>query len=138
MTSSTLTGTKCEIAPRPDFSHSRRAKDDLTVSLADLPGGLLVSVHGTAGVANLDSLDSILTRVLATRPSLVVLDFVGLTMLSSLAMGMLISFRRSLARWGGRVKFASTSPSIRESLETARLTDLFELHATVEEAFASA
>ena len=46
MTSSTLTETNYEVAPRPDFAHSRRTKEGLTVSLANLPGGLLVSVNG--------------------------------------------------------------------------------------------
>src|SRR5262249_54491776 len=51
---------------------------------------------------------------------LVLLDFSELTLLSSLAMGLLVRFRRDLARWGGRVRIAGAQPSVRESLEVAR------------------
>jgi anti-anti-sigma regulatory factor len=41
-----------------------------------------------------------LLPLLARHTPLVVLDFSGLTFLASLAMGVLVTFRRDMARWG--------------------------------------
>jgi hypothetical protein len=51
---------------------------------------------------------------------------------------MLVGLRRDLGRWQGRVKLACLAPPIQETLRVARLTELFEVHATVEEALATA
>ena len=67
-----------------------------------------------------------------------VLDLSELSLLSSLAMGLLVRFRRDLARWGGRVTIAGARPPIRESLEVTGLVGLFELHAAVTDALAAA
>lgn len=117
------------VAPRP-------AKADLTVSLTELPQGLLVCAQGIASASCLAPLEFLLTRALARRPALVVLDFSELRFLSSLAMGFLLRFRSDLRRWGGRLKLAGTSEEVRESLEAARLVHLFDFQATVADALA--
>jgi anti-anti-sigma factor len=99
---------------------------------------LLLCVKGPARVTALGPLDCLLARALARRPQFVVLDGSELTLLSSLAMGLLVRFHRDLARWGGRVKLAGIRPAVRESLESVRLANLFEFHATVADALASA
>ena len=137
MTPSTLTEmnhevTPCRLSPLP-----RRASDGLSVAIVDLPRGFQVSVAGAAGTHNLDPLDYALIRMVARRAQFVVLDFSELTFLSSLAMGCLVRLRRDLARWGGRVQLAGTQPAVRESLEAARLGDLFEFYATVADAVAA-
>jgi anti-anti-sigma factor len=93
---------------------------------------------GEAGTDNLQALEFALARVLARRVPLAVLDCSALTLLSSLAMGMLIGLRRDLGRWQRRVKLACLPPALLNSLEVAGLTELFEVHATVEQALATA
>jgi anti-anti-sigma factor len=138
MTAATPTETPLSIALQTSPRSPQRAQDDLTVSLTDLPWGFLLHVVGAACTTNLGPMDSHLTRMLACRPQRVVLDLSELTFLSSMAMGWLLRLRRDLARWNGRVIIACALPSIRESLETARLAELFELHATVADALATA
>jgi anti-anti-sigma factor len=99
---------------------------------------VVVSLAGEANTDNLQPLELALARVLARRVPLAVLDCSGLSRLSSLAMGMLVGLRRDLGRWQGCVKLAGVAPPILDALQTPRLTDLFEVHATVEEAFATA
>lgn len=137
MTPSTLTEVNPEVAPRRS-SPPRQSPDGLTVGIADLHRGFQVCVAGAAGTHNLDPLDFALLRMVARRPQLVVLDFSELTFLSSLAMGFLVRLHRDLARWGGRLRLAGTRPEVRESLEAARLADLFEFYATVADAVAVA
>ena len=53
-------------------------------------------------------------------------------------MGILVGLRRDLGRWQGCVKLARLGPPIEQALEATRLIDLFEVHATVEQALAAA
>lgn len=133
MTSSSRAGTIiCSLG----LVASRPAKADLTVGLTELPQGLLVCAQGIASASCLAPLEFLLTRALARRPALVVLDFSELSLLSSLAMGFLVRFGCDLARWGGRLMLAGTSEEVRESLEAARLAHLFDFHATVADVLA--
>jgi anti-anti-sigma factor len=113
-------------------------KAPLVVRIRDLEQAVVVSVAGVAGTDNLQPLEFALTHVLARRVTLAVLDCSALTLLSSLAMAMLIGLRRDLGHRQGCVKLACLSPWTQDALKTARLTELFEVHATVDEALATA
>jgi anti-anti-sigma factor len=106
----------------------------LAVTTIDVPRGVVVRLEGAARFDTVDRLQFNLLRLVVRRVPLTVLDLSGLTLLSSLAMGALVSLRRDLARWGGRVRIAGASRSVYESLEAAGLTLLFEFFGTVEEA----
>jgi anti-sigma B factor antagonist len=130
--SNAAAATLAAAAPR------RQPKAALVVRIAALDRAVVVSVAGEASTDNLQPLEFALARLLARRVPLAVLDCSALTLLSSLAMGMLVRLRRDLGRWQGCVKLACLTPPIQDALQTARLTELFEVHATVEEALATA
>jgi anti-anti-sigma factor len=113
-------------------------KAGLVVCITELDEAVVVSLTGAASTDNLQPLEFALARLLAHRLPLAVLDCTALTMLSSLALGMLVGFRRDLGRWHGCVKLAGVSPPIEQALRATRLADLFEIHATVEHALAVA
>jgi len=115
----------------------RQPKATLGVRITDLDRAVVVSVAGEAGTDNLQPLEFALARLLARRVPLAVLDCSALTLLSSLAMGMLVGLRRDLGRWQGCVKLACLTPPIQDVLQATGLTELFEVHATVEEALAT-
>ena len=108
----------------------------LVVHITVRERAVVVSLAGEASSDNLQPLELALARLLARRVPLVVLDCSALTLLSSLAMGMLVGLRRDLGRWQGRVKLAGVSPLIEEALRVTRIIELFEVHATVEQALA--
>jgi anti-sigma B factor antagonist len=116
----------------------RRPKATLVVRVTDLDRAVVVGLAGEASTDNLQPLELALARLLTQRVPLAVLDCSALTLLSSLAMGMLVGLCRDLGRWRGRVKLAGLGPRIEEALQTTRLIDLFEVHATVEQALAAA
>jgi anti-anti-sigma factor len=78
-----------------------------------------------------------LTRLLARRPHLVVFDLAGLTFVASLVLGALVSFRRALARHGGKVTPAGLQPAVKEVFHAAGLLALFPVSETVAEALAA-
>jgi anti-sigma B factor antagonist len=141
----TLASGVCPLGPSSNATAAtlaaaapRQPKAALVVHITDLDRAVVVSVAGEASTDNLQPLEFALARLLARRVPLAVLDCSALTLLSSLAMGMLVGLRRDLGRWQGCVKLACLAPPIHDVLQVARLTQLFEVHATVEQALATA
>ena len=108
---------------------------ELRIDITETQPGLIVRIEGEAGYLTADALQGPLTRLLAKRPPLVVFDLAELTLIASLLLGVLLYFRRALARHGGHVKLAALQPAVRETFETAGLLALFEASETVAEAF---
>jgi anti-anti-sigma factor len=95
-----------------------------TVQVAD---GLVIRVKGEAGVESTAALRDSLLVSAGLRPDLVTLDLSELRSISSLAMGVLVTFRRGVVRTGGRVHLAEElQPAVHEALARAELFDLFE------------
>jgi anti-anti-sigma factor len=125
---------KVEIAPDSQPSRAAPTPGPLAVTINELPQGVVLRLEGSASFNNLDQLQFALIRLVARRMPLAVLDLSELTFIASLAMGVLVTFRRDLGRWGGRVRIAGARPEIYEALQVAGLTDVFEFYPTVEEA----
>jgi anti-anti-sigma regulatory factor len=101
-------------------------------------GGLIVHLSGTAGMAEADQLQMLLNNIVSGRPRRVIFDFTGLELLTSICIGEMITFRKSLlaevaAETGekGRVVIASAAKGINQSLRFTRLDELFELFPDV-------
>jgi anti-anti-sigma factor len=119
----------------PDLKPPRKTSMcEPRIDITETRQGLIVRIEGEAGYLAADALQGPLTRLLARRPHVVVLDLAGLTFLASLVLGALVSFRRALARHGGRVKLAGLQPAVRETFHTAGLLTLFQVSETVAEA----
>jgi anti-anti-sigma factor len=85
---------------------------------------------------NAEQLDMELARRCTLRPALAVLDLSGLTFISSLGLGALISFQRTLKRHGGTVRLAALSTRLTDAFRKAQVHQFFEMHDTVEGALA--
>jgi anti-anti-sigma factor len=125
---------RVEVAPDSQPSRAAPTPGGLTVTITELPQGVVLRLEGSASFNNLNPLQFALTRLVARRTPLAVLDFSELTFIASLAMGVLVTFRRDLGRWGGRVRIAAARPEIYEVMQAAGLAELFEFRPTVEEA----
>src|SRR5262249_27446693 len=98
------------------------------VSIDEVPDEVVVRVAGEATFWHVDKLSAALLSLSARRPSHVVLDLSGLTCVSSLAIGVLVQFRRGIVRSGGRVCLAPIlQNTAREALARAGVIDLFRL-----------
>jgi anti-anti-sigma factor len=87
---------------------------------------VVVHLAGEAGFRLAEPLMAALLGLSAQRSIRVVLDLSELHFLSSLAMGVLVTFRRGVVRRGGRVRLASTlQEPVREALDRAGLLALF-------------
>ena len=106
----------------------------LDLQVTELDRGVLVKIVGDAGVTQVAKLEHELSMVMLRRPPLVVLDMAQLSFVSSLGMGALVSFRRSVTNKGGQVRLANVPPMIRDGFRRARLDLLFPMFDTVDAA----
>lgn len=93
---------------------------------------LLISIKGDAGMASMDVLERELSQICERKPALAVLDMTGLSFISSMGMGSLVTFQRGVQNCGGKVKIAGLQPLLAEAFRRARLSDVFEIHESVE------
>jgi anti-anti-sigma factor len=99
----------------------------MEVEVNDTPEGVVVRLRGEAGVPEAAALEAALLPVGTRRPARVTFELSELLSISSLAMGVLVAFRRAVVRAGGRVCLApDLQPLVRQALHRAELLDLFE------------
>jgi anti-anti-sigma factor len=90
------------------------------------PDGLVIHVRGEGGVRQAGPLLAGLLAPSALSAPAVALDLSGLRSISCLALGVLVSYRRSVVRRGGRLRLLPVlQPAVREPFERAGLLELF-------------
>ena len=115
-------------APRP--SRPAAAVPAVQVAVSQASDDVVIRVKGDARVDCAGALLDGLLAAAARRPASVTLDLSELRSISSLAMGVLVAYRRGVVRAGGRVRLAEDlQPAVREALTRAELLDLFETTA---------
>jgi anti-anti-sigma factor len=114
--------------PRPNSVLSAitiRAIPPLEVTVREAAGEIVVRLKGAAGVDEGWILESALLPLWSRRSPHVIFDLGELQFISSLAMGMLVAFRRWVVGAGGQVRLAAIQPTVRDALTRARLSELF-------------
>jgi anti-anti-sigma factor len=105
----------------------RKPECKLAFHVEHRPHFLLVSIRGAASFDQAEGISTQLLRVPLEAYSLVVLDLVELTFLSSLAMGALVEYRRGLLGRGVELRLANVQDQVWLSMESAGLGKLFEV-----------
>jgi anti-anti-sigma factor len=96
------------------------------VTVSRTSNNVLIRVQGEAGVRQAGRLMAGLLVPAALRPGAVTLDLSGLASISSLAMGVLTTYRRGVVRGGGRVRLLpELREQVRAELERAGILELF-------------
>ncbi len=72
----------------------------------------------------------------AGQPRLV-LDFDGVSHMSSSALGMLITIHKRIREKSGELRLANIEPKIHEVFVITRLNEIFEIHGSLAEALGS-
>lgn len=99
-------------------------------------GTMIITLVGPGDIPGAAILERHLMGVTVKHPKHVIFDMHGLTFLSSLCMGTIMSFRRGCVAWGGKLTLAGTNPMIAGSLKHAGLDKLLPMVDTVESALA--
>jgi anti-sigma B factor antagonist len=80
--------------------------------------------------------DELFGLVSATPAIRLLLDFSNVEHLSSAALGMLINLQKEVGKQRGQLKLADIRPQIYEVFKITRLSKLFDIHGSVDEALA--
>lgn len=99
--------------------------------------GVIMRLEGNCDLAGGGVLEQKLTFLSAGRPQRVVFDLEALEFIGSFGIGQLVAFNKGLRINGGKVALARVSEGIHHALKFSRLTDMFSVHATVEDAKAA-
>jgi anti-anti-sigma factor len=120
--------TLCPVSPPAPAPTTPEPAPRLDVEIHDTAQGFIVRLRGEAGVAQAGALEASLLPLVVKRQACVTFDLSQLLFISSLAMGVLVSYRRAAVRAGTRVYLApDLCPAVREALERAELLSLFEI-----------
>ena len=109
----------------------------LSVEQVEDPRGLIVRIGGHVDMKAAEALADRLTPIGARRPALAVLDLSGVTFIGSMGLAAIMSLRKTVTRWGGRVRLAAVPQRIWDVVVHARLENSLERCDTVEQALAT-
>ena len=105
----------------------------LDVNVSETPEATIVTLRGEA-LVELEPLVATLQGVTSKQPDLAVLDLKELSFISSLAMGVMLAFRRSVLAAGGKLRVANMQKLVLDSFKRARLDKVFEISDSVDAA----
>ncbi len=94
----------------------------------------VVRLVGAIGMAEASMLSLRLEELVQQHGAVVVLDMEHLDFMCSSGLGALLNAHAKARPFKGQVHIASPSPMVMRLLETTRLTNLFEVFPSVEEA----
>jgi len=106
----------------------------LTCEAEETPSCHLIRLVGEADGNEIPSLERAFTRALAARPDAVVVDLSGMTFMSSLGIGSLVTLHKEITRNGGRLRCAGPQPLVAEAFRRVRLYDLLDIRDSLEDA----
>ncbi|KAA5607326.1 STAS domain-containing protein [Roseospira marina] len=95
-----------------------------------------ITTEGTATVLHLSeqlvdadraAFDTVLSRVLSSRPPRVIVDFSGLHYMDSAGLGLLLTLRERARAAGAEVVLRNPTGAVRDMLQLARFDTLFSV-----------
>lgn len=94
----------------------------------------VMKVSGSVSITDADQLRKGLEALAAERVPLIVLDLSEMNFISSLGLGAIISGHLKCRHHHGQIRLAKPTGPVRELLETTRLTKLFGIYDSLEQA----
>jgi anti-sigma B factor antagonist len=94
----------------------------------------VVEVAGSVSITEADRLRQTLEQLAAERFPLLVLDLGRMDFISSLGLGAIIAGHLKCRHHRGQIRLVNPQQAVRELLETTRLTKLFGIYDSVQQA----
>ena len=94
----------------------------------------VVAIVGSASLNECDRLNEALEGLASERTPVIVLDLSQMDFICSLGLGAIISGHLKCRHHHGQIRLVNPTSSVRELLETTRLTKLFSIYDSVEAA----
>jgi anti-sigma B factor antagonist len=97
---------------------------------------VVLHLAGSIDVTGADRLADELATLVAEKPRLVVLDLTGVDFAGSAALGAIVRATIRCRSQGGDIYLVNPQRRVQQALELTRLTALFEVFASIDEATA--
>lgn len=113
---------------------AEQCQEPLKVSVASVGSAKVVSISGSAGMAEADKLRTKLVELADADDPMIVLELSRMDFIGSLGLGALIVGHLHARRRHGQIRLVNPSPQVMGVLETANLTKVFAIYASVDQA----
>lgn len=94
----------------------------------------VVRLTGSVSISDADRLREQLEQLATDRVPVIVLDLAEMDFICSLGLGAIISGHLKCRHHQGQIRLVNPSAQVRELLETTRLTKLFNIFDSIEQA----
>lgn len=105
-----------------------------TCEMVQQPTATIVKLGGQMNLSDINEFDRHFKAIVGSKPSLVVVDLSDLQTISSAGIGGLLRLQKTLSGLECNVRLAALPDEIARILTMARLTELFKITDTVEDA----
>ncbi|MCK4600924.1 MAG: STAS domain-containing protein [Phycisphaerae bacterium] len=109
----------------------------LKLDVQETAAATVVRVCGSAEMSEAEKLRTQIDELASRETPVIVLDLSEMDFISSSGLGVIISGHLKCRRHNGQIKLVNPTLAVMELLETTRLTKLFSIYKTVDEAIAS-
>ena len=107
---------------------------NLQCDLSTQPQGLLLKLSGQFGYGEMEEFEKQATRMASHYPTLVVLDLSELKAITSAGIGALLRLKKSMDTRNCVLRMAALPANIEEVFKLSRLSDVFQIVASVDQA----
>ena len=111
---------------------------DLRLETSDQNGTTVLSAYGEIDVATAPQLRQQIVEIASSSSAPLVIDLEGVDFLDSTGLGVLVSGLKRFRTLGSDVLLVATRPRILKVFEITGLTQVFSIHATVDDAVSAA
>jgi anti-sigma B factor antagonist len=132
----TFGGPATEEILRQPVEERTVAEGNLRVTLRRFPHVAVVKLCGSAEMGEIGSLRKLLGTVAEEHVQTLVLDLSDLSFIGSPGIAAIVCCHLRMRRYHGQIRIAGPQPEVLDVLERIRLTDLFGVYASVEQALA--
>ncbi len=113
---------------------SKQNPKELVVTCRKVDLAVVVVLSGSANVVQAGKIQKQLTELAGEHAPLIVLDMCELEFIGSQGLGEIVAGHLRGRHHHGRIRIAAPQPAIRKLLDTTRLSDLFPIFESVDEA----
>ena len=113
---------------------SKTSDKSLRLETEELGSAVVVRICGSVSINHAEQLRERLEEIAAGQTPILVLDLSKMDFICSTGLGAIIFGHLKSRHHNGQIRLVSPQPAVRELLETTRLTKLFPLYESVEQA----
>jgi len=110
------------------------AEGNLRVTLRRFPHVAVVELSGSAEMGEVESLRKLLAAVAEERIRTLVLDLSDLSFIASPGIAAMVGCHLRLRHHRGQIRLVAPQPAVLGVLERSRMTDLFGVYVSIEQA----